>query len=493
MKKFANLLIILLFIAIGSSTAFACNGDDLCDNPNCEQRILLKKRARTEDPFLQFEPNKRAKNGDQLLEAAKTGNIDVIEMYIQSNDIFYTDSVGRTAYHLAAIHGQLEVVKLLSRTQLARHTDSNRNTPLHSAIDADHIGVAQYIAQVNQSMAEVRNNQGRTPLLLAAQHSSIEYFWTPKLNAALELLIHLGTISDIFDRDYQGKTALDLAWESGKKDAFPALLKEHLRIWERVKSSDQKDQFELLAVEESSDSEDTYEDYDWCFKIVIYGKTGSECMTLRGTEKEVIKESIKVKIKESTLENLDIHGNECPFTGTEGLRLAERISRAFGVQHIRLFDLSSIHFLHDGKWMQQSLRWLHLFQKGTTWYESKGFRPERLDYLQYRGWVEKVRNFDVFQAFIQSNKFEKSMETSVKVENYIIEFTNSPLFRDSKLSTFVDWIWNTHPEDTQKVINSLLLSPDYWSNAALPDFPDTAKKLSAAEDYIKDLTESAAF
>jgi hypothetical protein len=340
MKNFIKLLSVFLSLSFASSPLFACNGDDLCDNPNCEQRSFLKKRSRPEDLFLnQAEPNKRIKHRLSLLDAATTGNIQVIQEYLESGAILSKDASGRTAYHLAAIHGQVEVVRLLSQTQLATVVDSNGNTPLHSAIAADQIQVAQLIAQSHPALARVRDHQGLTPFLLAAQTPSIEDFWVPKLNDSLRLLQQLGAISNVLAQDDQGRTALDLAWESKRNMAYRMIfnlgpfpgniirnLPSNVTFDERVKHlkslgvENQNGQFRFVVdgvrfTSNLSLTEDV-------FTMSIVGQAGKSCLFLATTAERVQVISSQTK------------GLQCPFSQTEGRRIAKIICRALGVRII---------------------------------------------------------------------------------------------------------------------------------------------------------------
>ncbi|TRM55662.1 ankyrin repeat-containing domain protein, partial [Schizophyllum amplum] len=106
-----------------------------------------------------------------------------------------------TPLHLAAEHGDLELVRLF----IDRHVDTRTRSgdgyePLHFAAKGGHIAVCRLLLD-HGAAVDARNYLGHTPLLLAAGGTD-----TPDI---LSLLISRG--ADVYARNNSDDSALQLA------------------------------------------------------------------------------------------------------------------------------------------------------------------------------------------------------------------------------------------------------------------------------------------
>uniref|UniRef100_A0A3Q4N736 Uveal autoantigen with coiled-coil domains and ankyrin repeats b n=1 Tax=Neolamprologus brichardi TaxID=32507 RepID=A0A3Q4N736_NEOBR len=147
--------------------------------------------------------------------AATRGHLEVLNLILGHNvDVTASDAAGKSALHLASRNGHsLCVQKLLQHNCPVGNVDLQGRTALHDAVMA---GCASSVKLLCDSGAAVNATDfdGRTPLILATQMCH------PRI---CQLLLERG--ADITVRDKQNKTALILGCEFGCKDAVEVLLK----------------------------------------------------------------------------------------------------------------------------------------------------------------------------------------------------------------------------------------------------------------------------
>ncbi|XP_048471902.1 ankyrin repeat and death domain-containing protein 1A isoform X3 [Rhincodon typus] len=113
------------------------------------------------------------KNGLNLLHcAARRGHIKILEFIMEDlEDIWLDkpDNMQRTALHLAASYGNLEVVEFLIGSGCVHGLkDKEQNTPLHLSARSGHVEVLQKIVETAVDLDE-KNWEGETALHLAAE------------------------------------------------------------------------------------------------------------------------------------------------------------------------------------------------------------------------------------------------------------------------------------------------------------------------------------
>ncbi|XP_032777373.2 ankyrin repeat domain-containing protein 16 isoform X2 [Daphnia magna] len=124
-------------------------------------------------------PRLRNKDGwNSFHLACREGNTSIVS-YLLNQDPTLLESRsknGRTPLHTAALHGHLEIVKLLterSENDTQDMKDTCGTTALMDAIRAGHVSIARYLVDAKVSSFECRDGLGRTPIHLAAQAGCI--------------------------------------------------------------------------------------------------------------------------------------------------------------------------------------------------------------------------------------------------------------------------------------------------------------------------------
>uniref|UniRef100_A0A3B3WTK2 Uncharacterized protein n=1 Tax=Poecilia mexicana TaxID=48701 RepID=A0A3B3WTK2_9TELE len=144
---------------------------------------------------------------------ASRGRLDCLEVIISHGaDVGVTDGAF-SALHLAAKNNQHECLKRLLQERLAVDcTDSIGRTPLHHAISGC-LSSTETLWDFKANL-DVRDDDGATPLLLAAQLSRVEL-----------CVFLLGRGANANTQDNQGRSALMLACESESVETVAALLR----------------------------------------------------------------------------------------------------------------------------------------------------------------------------------------------------------------------------------------------------------------------------
>ncbi|VUZ45124.1 unnamed protein product, partial [Hymenolepis diminuta] len=180
-----------------------------------------------------------AETNQSFLRAARSGNIQKITEYLNSNvDINAVSSNGLNALHLASKEGHLPIVRLLLDHHASIDAKTNRgNTALHIASLAGRFEIIKLLVE-RKADINARSQNGFTPLYMAAQENHlniVEYLlnngadqalatddgFTP-LAVALQLC-HDGVVSLLLERDSGGKGRLPALHVAAKKDDVHAV------------------------------------------------------------------------------------------------------------------------------------------------------------------------------------------------------------------------------------------------------------------------------
>ncbi|KAK1169625.1 ankyrin repeat domain-containing protein 50 [Acipenser oxyrinchus oxyrinchus] len=152
-----------------------------------------------------------------LLAAASMGHVFVVNtLLFWGAAVDAIDGEGRTALSLAATRGNVDVVRtLLDRGLDENHRDDLGWTPLHSAACEGHLAVcAALTKQGSAARVTEMDNDGRTPLILAAQEGHCD---------CVRLLLERHSPLD--HRGYDGRSALSASALEGHVDVVELLLR----------------------------------------------------------------------------------------------------------------------------------------------------------------------------------------------------------------------------------------------------------------------------
>ncbi|XP_062117100.1 ankyrin repeat-containing protein At5g02620-like [Humulus lupulus] len=161
----------------------------------------------------------RARNGyDAFHVAAKHGNLGVLKVLMEAiPELAMTvDLTNTTALHTAAAQGHVEVVNYLldSFSSLVTITRSNCKTALHSAARNGHLMVVRALLSKEPGIAVKIDKKGQTALHMAVKGHNVELV-TEMLKANLSLINMV---------DAMGNTALHTATRKGRAEIVQMLL-----------------------------------------------------------------------------------------------------------------------------------------------------------------------------------------------------------------------------------------------------------------------------
>jgi ankyrin repeat protein len=120
-------------------------------------------------------------------------------------DLDAADALGRTALHFATVNGNLDIVKLLIEGKANLFAKTNKDeTCLHVASKNGRSNIIDFLSGHNISKIVDEKSLGQTSLHLATQKSNLE---------CVKSLLNLGADKEV--KNNQGKTPLHIAAESG--------------------------------------------------------------------------------------------------------------------------------------------------------------------------------------------------------------------------------------------------------------------------------------
>ncbi len=112
-----------------------------------------------------------------ILEAAEAGKTDAVAKMLKADPALVktTNDQGRTALHLSAHEGHMEVVKLLVKNgaDVNLHEEFYQLTPLHMAVWKGHTEVAEFLLD-NGADPKAREKDNETPLYYAATSGNVD-------------------------------------------------------------------------------------------------------------------------------------------------------------------------------------------------------------------------------------------------------------------------------------------------------------------------------
>ncbi|KAM3326265.1 hypothetical protein P3S67_001391 [Capsicum chacoense] len=170
--------------------------------------------------------------------AVKSGNLDSVQVLIELNSI---DSQGRTALHIAAIHGHVEVLQfLVTIGSDSDISDSQGWTALHFAAHQGHVESVDFLLNHSNMTKYALTKQGKTAYELATDKGHSQLYDHLQLGDTLHRAARKGEVADIKKciaeganlngKDQNGWTPLHRAVFKGKIEAVKVLVKHGAKL-----------------------------------------------------------------------------------------------------------------------------------------------------------------------------------------------------------------------------------------------------------------------
>ncbi len=153
-------------------------------------------------------------------DAAKSGDVEVLEQLLEQGVTVRAELKGRTALYTAAREGHTDAVLLLLEQGAAVNvTDSLMgNPPIYAAAGQGHTSVVRSLLHEGAD-ANVKTKHGDTPLLVAAFSGHVD---------VVKLLLSNG--ADVHPKTDSGDTSLHMAAESGNLEITQLLLARGAKV-----------------------------------------------------------------------------------------------------------------------------------------------------------------------------------------------------------------------------------------------------------------------
>ncbi|KAJ8547474.1 hypothetical protein K7X08_011060 [Anisodus acutangulus] len=219
--------------------------------------------------------NRRDSDGDSVMSlAVKSGNLDCVQVLIESGytidnsadrflhdasamdrmdlmeilclgyadiDLNSIDSQGRTPFHIAAIHGRVEVIQfLVSVGSDPDMKDSQGWTPLHFAAHQGHVEAVVFLENHSNFAKYALTKQGNTACELATDKGHYRLYDLLQLGDTLHRAARKGDVADIKKciaeganvngRDQNGWTPFHRAAFKGKIEGVKVLVKHGVKL-----------------------------------------------------------------------------------------------------------------------------------------------------------------------------------------------------------------------------------------------------------------------
>jgi len=184
----------------------------------------------------------------RLYDAVAEGDMATVSGVISWQGNGFTNDLGETPLHVAAAHGQDDMVRYLLNSKANVYAEDNRgHTALHAAALGGHVETVKALVAHRSPLHHMSRN-GETPLYIAVSERNpemvaclLELGASPKLEPRLlgsavtvgdvrilVMLINAG--ASIERRDAKGRTALLLACQTGQFKMAEALIEAGARV-----------------------------------------------------------------------------------------------------------------------------------------------------------------------------------------------------------------------------------------------------------------------
>lgn len=147
--------------------------------------------------------------GKNLLEAARLGQIEAVQILLLNGALFTTDWLGNSALHFAALNGHTEMCEVLLRAGVSRDARTKVNrTPLHLAAQHGHLPIVVLLIDIGVDV-HATDMIGMSALHWAVQKGHTDI---------VHLLMQRGANAALPNKFC--KTPLDIAVDIGRRDLF---------------------------------------------------------------------------------------------------------------------------------------------------------------------------------------------------------------------------------------------------------------------------------
>ena len=187
---------------------FYIEGENYPHHSSCQNRELLKLLSMCKSIC------HVNRNGCTALHiACQRGDTKIAEFLSNNHGLLLPDHNRFTPLHIACMHGHLNIVIFFNEEKKKisewLHRSLNNNTALHLAAHYDKVLIVRYFLENNICDINLRGENGRTPLILAAFYESYE---------TLKFLVDGYSKCDYSITDDSGKTAFWYIYNQGNVD-----------------------------------------------------------------------------------------------------------------------------------------------------------------------------------------------------------------------------------------------------------------------------------
>ncbi|XP_075093907.1 protein VAPYRIN-LIKE-like [Nicotiana tabacum] len=179
-----------------------------------------------------------------LHDAAATDRVDLMEILCLGHadiDLNSVDSQGRTALHIAAIYGHVEVLQfLVSVGSDPDMLDSQGWTPLHFAAHYGHVEAVDFLVNHSSFAKYAVTKQGKTAYELATDNGHSELYDMLQLGDTLQKAARKGDVvnikrciaegANVNEKDQNGWTPLHRAAFKGRIEGVKVLVKHGAKL-----------------------------------------------------------------------------------------------------------------------------------------------------------------------------------------------------------------------------------------------------------------------